>query len=1029
MGLKVYSHKDIESKWTEIWASNNLYVTPEIKPGDKKKYILDAFAYPSGSGLHVGHTKGYIATDIIARYERMLGYKVLYPFGWDSFGLPAENFAIKNGLHPRISTEQAIGNFVTQLKKLGFSNDWNDEIASHRSDYYKWTQWFFSFLYKKGLAYKKEALVNWDPVDQTVLANEQVLADGTGERSGAKVEQKMMSQWFFKITDYIEDKVLEDGRVRKGLISGLDDLDWPESTKQMQRNWIGRSEGINITYKIAEEDSEIVVYTTRPDTNFGATFIVVAPDSQWVKNNFVHFKYKENCQEYINKTKLKSQLDRLSEGKIKTGEFTGLHAVNALNGRKLPIYLSDFVLSTVGTGAVIGVPGHDVRDFDFAQTKNLPIIRVVVGSNGDTSEINKREQVQESEGTMINSQFLDGLPIMEAKEKIKDFIEEKGFGKRVINYKLRDWLVSRQRYWGAPIPIYYKHARPQFYKVLLLTTNQGKIRHIKSLLEHVDLEIFTLSDLDYKITEPEETGSNVTEIAKNKALYYWNQLKEKMPVLCTDHGMELIGIDPSDNPSKFIKKPVLEKYGEVNDQLIAQYYSGLAKKYGGKITQQYQFGLAIYDGATLESTLETSDNILVNEINLPILPGFPLDSVLKNTVNGEEFYLNELEKIKKSSFYSNYQRGLYHLLGLDSKQNQEFLVPENHLPVILPEDVEFHPTGRSPLIDNPEFHKSAELEFGPGTKREVDTMDTFVCSSWYFFRFADPHNSETFADKTKIKSWLPVDNYVIGAEHTVLHLLYARFFTKALFDEGLIDFDEPFLKMRHPGLLLGDDNRKMSKRWGNVINPSDVANEFGADTLRLYEMFMGPFEQGMPWNSTTVKGVRRFLDRLWKIQDFVVEIDVPEIETAIHRLIKKVGKDIESGSFNTTVAEYMKFVNLVTDNGKINPSQLQRFLIVLAPFAPFISEEIYSEISSENQKSSIHLESWPKYEDKYLLDKNVTIAVQVNGKLRGTFEIEADSSEEVVLSKAKEIASKYLEGKTLKFSKIITNKLVTLVVY
>jgi leucyl-tRNA synthetase len=799
-----YNHLETEKKWLKNWSENDLYKTPEITPDTKKKYILETFPYPSGYAMHVGHIKGYVGSDVTARYARMRGFSVLYPIGWDAFGLPAENYAIKTGIHPRPNTDEVITVSTDQLTRVGLSYDWSRELATHRPDYYQWTQWFFTLLYKRGLAYKKEAVVNWDPVDQTVLANEQVLADGTAERSGAKVEQKLMNQWFFKITDYAER-----------LLNDLDDLDWPESTKQMQRNWIGRSEGINITYQIPQTTS-ITVYTTRPDTNFGATFIVVAPDSTWVKDNFQHFLYKDECQTYINTTKLKTQLDRLSEGKIKTGACTGLEAINPLNGQKLPIYLSDFVLSTVGTGAVVGVPGHDIRDFDFAQTKNLPIIRVVVGSDGDTSDINQREQVQESTGTMINSDFLDGLPIMQAKESIKDYIVTAGFGERVINYKLRDWLVSRQRYWGAPIPV-------------------------------------------------------------------------------------------------------------------------------------------IYD------------------------------------TNGTES-----------------------------------LVPDSDLPVILPEDVDFLPTGRSPLINHAGFHESAS-KYGIGTRREVDTMDTFVCSSWYFYRYCSPKNTSSFSDTDEMSKWMSVDQYIIGAEHSTMHLLYARFFTKVLFDAGIINFNEPFTTVRHQGLVRGEDGRKMSKRWGNVVNPNDIIAEYGADTLRVYEMFMGPFEDGIAWNSGTVKGVKRFLDRVWKLQ-VKVDKSSPEsqkVESQLHRLIKKISLDIESMSFNTCISEYMKFINLVDEVGSLSVSQFERFLLVLSPFAPFVTEELWS---LSGHKESIHTSRYPEYEDKYLVDAQSKIIVQINGKVRASFDAETDSAEDILINNAKLTSAKWLESKQIVFTKVIPNKLVSFVV-
>jgi leucyl-tRNA synthetase len=816
-----YNHREIEQKWRELWEKLDLYRALKINPGDKKKYILETFPYPSGYAMHVGHAKGYVASDITARYYRMLGNKVMYPMGWDAFGLPAENYAIKTGIHPRPNTDQTIEVSKAQLNKIGLSYSWEREIATHRPDYYKWTQWLFQLLYKRGLAYKKEALVNWDPVDQTVLANEQVLPDGTGERSGAKVEQRMLSQWFFKITEYADR-----------LIEGLDRVDWPESTKLMQRNWIGQSEGINITYKIEEEPTDITVYTTRPDTNFGATFIVVAPDCQWVKDNFHFFKYKETCQNYIDRTKLKTQLDRLSEGKIKTGEFTGLHAINGLNGLKLPIYLSDFVLSTVGTGAVVGVPGHDIRDFDFAQTKNLPVIRVVVGPDGDSSPINRREQVQEEAGTMINSGFLDGLAIMEAKEKIKDYIEAEGFGNRVINYKLRDWLVSRQRYWGAPIPIWYD--------------SEGK----------------------------------------------------------------------------------------------------------------------------------------------------------------------------------------------------EQLVPESDLPVILPEDVEFLPTGRSPLYDHTEFHSSAESKYGSKARRESDTMDTFVDSSWYFFRYCSPNNHQMFSDPVEMKKWMPVDQYIIGAEHSNLHLLYARFFTKVLFDAGYIEFDEPFLKVRHQGLIQGEDGRKMSKRWGNVVNPDDICNDFGADTLRMYEMFMGPFKEGLPWSTATIKGVRRFLDRVWKLQSLVLSnesselnlVEQKKVEVGLNKLIKKIGEDIEQFSFNTAVAEYMKFVNVVEKQQSIYIDDFKKFLLVLAPFAPFITDEIWSvtvkKFNADSNIHSIHKESWPKYDPVMIEDAMSMIGIQINGIRRGEVQILSHATSDQVRQLVLELPKiqTYVEGKEIRKFIYIPKKIVNIVV-
>lgn len=769
-----YNPADFEQKWQNKWEESKIYSTNESDKGNKK-YVLDMFPYPSGAGLHVGHVEGYTATDIYCRYLRMTGHNVLHPMGFDSFGLPAENFAVKTGTHPKITTEKAIEAFTEQMKKIGLSYDWGLMLAAHTPEYYKWTQWLFLLMYKRGLAYRKKQAVNWCNCCMTVLANEQVV-DGKCERCETVVVQKEMEQWFFKITEYAER-----------LLADLDRLDWPESTKAGQRNWIGKSEGINITYPIKDhDDKNITVFTTRPDTNFGATFIVCAPDSEFVKTNINAFVKNEECRAYVKESLKKKELERLAESREKTGVFTGLYAINSLNGKEIPIYIADFALATVGTGCLVGVPGHDVRDFEFAKAMGLPVVRVVVGLDGDRSEITDVKQVQEDEGHMTNSSFLDGMEIHLAKDKIMDYLVEKGMGRRVTNYRLRDWLISRQRFWGAPIPM---------------------------------------------------------------------------------------------------KKGV-----------------------GGK---------------------------------------------------GQ---------------------------GVEYKP-----VEEKELPVLLPMDVQFKPTGKSPLTEHPDFKD-----------REVDTMDTFVDSSWYFLRFAQltsenvrkdsqsgrensPFNNE---DVKKIMNrWCPVDLYVGGAEHTVLHLLYARFFTKVLFDAGYVSFDEPFLKLRHQGIIMGPDHRKMSKRWGNVINPLDVISQYGADTLRMYEMFMGPLDQMKAWNVESVAGIYRFLARVWSSSITAIETKTGEsdrvIKSALHKTMKKVSGDINELKFNTSIASFMEFINTWEKVGAdmISTSDLGDFLKTLSPFAPFVTEELWNALDNFD---SIHKESWPKYNEALLTEDSVTIPVQINGKLRGT---------------------------------------------
>lgn len=826
-----YQPSQFESKWKAQWLTDRTYATPDVISDNAKAYVLDMYPYPSGSGLHVGHVEGYTATDIYCRYMRMRGIAILHPIGFDSFGLPAENYAVKTGTHPKITTEDAIATFTSQMQAIGLSYDWDLVLAAHRPDYYKWTQWLFLLMYRRGLAYRKKQAVNWCDGCQTVLANEQVV-DGHCERCETAVVQKEMEQWFLKITDYAER-----------LLNDLEKLDWPESTKAGQRNWIGRSEGIDIEYRVQSTEHKVEVFTTRPDTNFGATFIVCAPDSDFVKKHMSHFPEYEKVKAYCIESLKKRELERVGTEREKTGVFTGWYALNELNDAQLPIYVADFALGNVGTGCLVGVPGHDQRDFEFAQAMKLPIIRVVVGPDGDTSEILTIKQVQEEQGTMINSGFLDGMDIHEATKKMMDYMEEKEYGKRVTRFKLRDWLISRQRFWGAPIPMR--------------------------------------------------------------------------------------------------KSPVVSR--------------------------------------------QSSD------------PEYKYEPVR-----------------------------------------------ESELPVVLPMDVEFKPTGKSPLTEHPDFQD-----------REVDTMDTFVDSSWYFLRFVQLLSAETrnkasegteanpFDDealKNLLNRWCPVDLYVGGAEHTVLHLLYARFFTKVLFDAGYVNFDEPFLKLRHQGIILGPDHRKMSKRWGNVINPLDVIAQYGADTLRMYEMFMGPLDQMKAWNVASVAGIYRFLSRVWNIANTAIhntthnisssdEEECPQgevvgpksttsnpslskegnhdsLKRALHKMIKKVTEDIPELKFNTAISECMIFMNAWEKAGAeaLSNEDFEKFLLVLAPFAPFMTEELWS---LAGHTDSIHHASWPSYEASLLMSETVEIPVQVNGRVRGTLTVAIDSiaQENLILAQATALES------------------------
>jgi leucyl-tRNA synthetase len=934
-----FNHREIEEKWRKFWEEKGIFESKDT--GKDKKYILNAFAYPSGSGLHAGHAEGYSASDIKARYWRMNGKDVLYPTGWDSFGLPAENYAIKTGVHPRINTDETIKYFQKQVRDIGISTDWTREIASHNPDYYKFTQWFFQLLYKRGLAYKKEALVNWDPVDQTVLANEQVLPDGTAERSGAKVEQKMMSQWFFKITDYAER-----------LLNDLEGLDWPESTKQQQRNWIGKSEGAEVDFYGFYSSQYAYSYVMGVTDDFEQKFLDIGG-------------------EIIRKTEVGSFEVRFSrEIKIKYEKI--------IWETLKPNYWNEYICD----GRI------------YFQCKEL---------NQENEE--------------IGIKYVSGLH----DEKILNLCNKYAKSDFKNIYKMvydNDW---------------YKNI---IFKITVFTTR-----------------IDTIFSGTYLILAPEHPLTNNLTMAEQKAEVeaYQQVTKSKSQLQRTDLNDSKTGAFTGSyaiNPANGFKMPIW-----ISDFVLGNYGTGavfadahderdfeLAKKFNIPLQTSIKPEVAKVEELEQIKNLEkcySGYGILYNSGQFDGMTSTEAKPAI--TKWGQEqgwakpkiTYRLRDWLVSRQRYWGSPIPVIYRSISEDIQKGIE-LVPEADLPVTLPNDVEFTPTGRSPLIDHKNFHESAEKLYGQGVRREVDTMDTFVCSSWYFFRFCSPKNTDVFATNEDLKKWCPVDEYIIGAEHTVLHLLYARFFTKVLQDAGYIDFAEPFLKMRHPGLIQGEDGRKMGKRYGNGVNPVDVIEEFGADTLRMYEMFMGPFDQPKPWNTNTVKGVRRFIERVWKMQDLVTEEPDYEkqtkVEYALHKLVKKVGEDIVNYSFNTAVAEYMKFVNLVEEAGSIHKVQYQWFLQVLAPFAPFATEEIYQGLNLEDKKSSIHLTDWPQYFEEMLIENTVTYAVQINGKVRTSFPIETEATDEQILEKAKTEASKWLENKEIKFSKIIKNKLVTFVI-
>ncbi|PIW36295.1 MAG: leucine--tRNA ligase [Candidatus Kerfeldbacteria bacterium CG15_BIG_FIL_POST_REV_8_21_14_020_45_12] len=803
--MNEYNPQEIEQKWQQRWQEAKTFTASDDQAS--KQYILDMFPYPSAAGLHVGHPEGYTATDILSRFRRMNGFNVLHPMGWDAFGLPAENYAIKTGVHPDKSTHDNITNFTRQIQSLGLSYDWGREIDTSSPEYYRWTQWMFLQMYKNGLAERKKAKVNWCNTCQTVLANEQVV-DGNCERSKDPVIQKDLEQWFFKTTQYA-DQLLED----------LDTIDWPEPIKLMQRNWIGRQEGIDLSYDIDGSNEKIVAFTKFPETNFGATFIVVAPEHPIVRS-ITTPEQEAEVLAYVERTAGLTELQR-KENREKTGVFTGRYAINTLTGFKMPIWVADFVLANYGTGMVVGVPAHDERDFEFAQKYSLEIIRVMKTTDGDESPVTELSQVDHN-GAMMNSDFLNGMDAQsEAKTAMMDYMEKHGLGKRVVFFNLRDWLISRQRYWGAPIPIIY----------------------------------------------------------------------------CDEHG--------------------------------------------------------------------------------------------------------------------------------------EQSVPEDQLPVVLPTDVDFRPTGESPLALSKTFQDVSCPTCGQPARRESDTMDTFVCSSWYYLRFCDPNNEQEFASPDKLKQWLPVDMYVGGAEHAVLHLLYARFFHKALQDFGFIPKEvgrEPFAALRNQGMILGEDHQKMSKSVGNVINPDDVVNEYGADTLRLYEMFMGPFEDTKPWSTKSIKGVRRFLDRSWSAMQQPAGIKTtPDLQKTLHKTIKKVTNDIEQFKFNTAISQLMICLNAISANPEFVDEQTQRsFLQLLSPFAPHLAAEL-AELQGYGQDL---FASWPKFDETLTQDDSVQVAVQVSGKVRGTIELspDADEASARLVAEANENVVKHITGKEIIKVIYVPGRIINLIV-
>ena len=802
--IEKYDHKVIEPKWQKAWEEAGIFHA-ESNSTKPKYYTLIEFPYPSGQGLHVGHPRSYTALDIVSRKRRMQGYNVLYPIGWDAFGLPTENFAIKNHVHPKEVTKKNIARFKGQLQALGISFDWSREVNTTDPSYYKWTQWIFLQLFKKGLAYKKEMAVNWCTSCKCVLANEEVI-NGACERCGSEVVRKVKSQWMLKITAYAER-----------LINDLDMVNYPDRVKAQQKNWIGRSTGAEVDFTTTTGDT-LTVYTTRPDTLFGATYMVISPEHPIIEKLSGVIGNMDKIRKYQEAAARKSDFERTEVAKDKTGvKIDGVEAINPVNGRQIPIFISDYVLVSYGTGAIMAVPAHDTRDHDFAVKFNLPIIEVVKGGE----DVQKEAFTDCATGIMTNSEYLDGLSVDEAKKTIIEKLEETGKGKAKVNYKLRDWVFSRQRYWGEPIPI----------------------------------------------------------------------------------------------------------------------------------------------------------------IHCPCCGAVPLD--------------------------------------------------ESELPLELPDVESYEPTdnGESPLAKMTDWVNTKCPKCGGDAKRETDTMPQWAGSSWYFLRYMDPHNDKALASKEALDYWTPVDWYNGGMEHTTLHLLYSRFWHKFLYDIGVVPTPEPYAKRTSHGMILGENGEKMSKSRGNVVNPDDIVNEYGADTMRLFEMFIGDFENAAPWNSSSIKGCRRLAERFYNLMNVMTDDECirPELESAVNKTIKKVGDDIEILKFNTAIAALMSLMNDITATGSITKGELKIFAILMSPFAPHVAEEVWAEAGLG--EGFVSAAAWPVYDESKCVESTVEIVVQVNGKVRDKIKVAADIDQSGALAQAKasEKVQSFIDGKNIIKEIYVKGKLVNIV--
>ena len=1013
--MSKYNHKEVEKKWKKNWESSGIYKTKE-ESGKPKYYVLDMFPYPSGAGLHVGHPKGYIATDIVGRMKMMQGFNVLHPMGWDAFGLPAENYAIKNKVHPSEATAENIATFKKQLGLLGFTYDWDREVNTTDPKYYKWTQWIFLQMYKKGLAFESFAPINWCPSCQTGLANED-LDDGKCERCGSEIERKPMRQWVLRITDYAEK-----------LLEGLDKLPlWPEHIKKMQSDWIGRSEGALVDFKIKESDEILKIFTTRPDTLFGATYMVVAPEHPLVAKNLENFSNKAEVQAYLDQAKSKSDLERTELQKEKSGvELKGMKGINPVSSAELPIFVADYVLYGYGTGAIMAVPAHDERDWEFAKKYGLDIRPVICGADESGQTLNASEMLKVivekgaeplQDGLMCNSEFLDGMVAKEAKKKMIAYLSEKNIGEKKVQYKLRDWVFSRQRYWGEPIPLVHcESCANRKQKVLMVHGFEGDAQSSFKPSLKKDLE-----DRGFEVFVPNISTSNHPTIDSwmSELQPFIDQLGEEDIVLGHSLGAKMAAHLLERNNKKV--KTLFLVAGTVRDLGQEKWDQFKRDWKGSDIEALKNCCVAPLDLKNVNSKAGSVVAILSDDD-----PFVPVETHQNLPVNWT---------VKIVHGYKHFEEPAKILLDevLKYKNTGWVPVPENQLPLELPKVKNYEPsgTGESPLATITDWVNTTCPQCGGPAKRETNTMPQWAGSCWYYLAYTMPKDAQGNYDwnKEKLNYWNPIDLYVGGAEHATRHLIYARFWHKFLFDIGAVANEEPFTRLQNVGLILAEDGRKMSKRWNNVINPNEVVEEYGADAMRLYEMFMGPFDQPCAWSTKGVVGVRRFLERVWNLSEKVADGAQTDkkVTAQVHQTIKKVSEDIEAMRFNTAISTMMELINELSKSETVSKEDYSVLLKLLSPFAPHLTEELWLELGN---KESIFESTWPKYDAELAKDEEITLAVQVNGKLRDTLVVSADISEEaakeLVLNSEK--IQKWLEGKEPKKVIYVKGKLISIVI-